>query len=65
MYGVRDQQRSKVYNWERTTLTDFYRKELTLKECDILIHKALVWWFRNDAIREARIKDGRGLEVSM
>jgi len=60
MYGVRDQQRSKVYNWERTTLTDFYRKELTLKECDILIHKALVWWFRNDAIREVRIKDGRG-----
>ena len=59
MFGVRDQQRKKVYNWERQ-FTDFYKVELTLSECDELIHKALIWWFRNNEERKVYLKDGRG-----
>jgi len=61
---ARDSQRSKVYQWEKTTIPDFYRIELTLYECKLLAYKALWWWLRVPTGYVGTfmpiIKDGRG-----
>ena len=63
MPRVRDQQRKKVYDWAHS-LTDYYKADLTLSECDDLIHKALVWWFRNNDVLKVLVKDGRGTRMA-
>jgi len=53
-YGVRDQQRSKVYAWERYnchkgyTKSNGFRGKLTEKQAEKLVKKAFDYWFRKD-----------------
>ena len=46
---VRDQQRQKVYDWEREIIWDNIedtKLQMPLKDCEKLVYKALIWWYR-------------------
>ena len=69
MPRVRDQQRSKVYEWEKGSICgstlEIGTPTMTLEECEKLAHKAVTWWFRlkssknNRPMLLPRVKKGR------
>ena len=63
---IRDQQRQKVYTWEREVweIDSKLTKKLTLEECQELVNLAY-FRYRPNALRTPRVTDGRGTRRAM
>ena len=67
---IRDSQMSKVYKWENKTLPYYGKKshytgeQLSLDQCEQLVHEAIAWWFRNPKPRMPLIKNGKGTTIA-
>ena len=60
---ARDNQKSKVYKWENKHLP-FIGEELSLDQCEQLVHQALAWWLRDSKPSMPLIKSGRGTRIA-
>ena len=60
---IRDSQKSKVYKWENKNLP-YIGEQLSLEQCEQLIHQAIAWWFRNPKPHMPLIKSGKGTTVA-
>ena len=54
MVKARDQQRSRVYNWQDEAVEGYYTPTMTLEESEQLVRKAITWWFRLKNTKNAR-----------
>ena len=60
---TRDNQKNKVYDWENEHVP-VTGEELSLAQCEQLIHQALVWWFRDSMVSMPLIKNGKGTRIA-
>ena len=61
---IRDNQKSKVYRWENKHLPNISGEELSIDQCEQLIHQAIAWWFRDSKPVMPIIKNGKGTSVA-